>query len=75
MSLMEKKTAPAAKPGADLAAETIVEPELGQALAHFRASMHAWGESAYGRSRAAAPIAAQQSRGPALAWATGWALA
>jgi hypothetical protein len=74
MSLMEKKTVPAAKPGADPAAETIVEPELGQALAHFRASVHAWGQAAYGHSRngaqmTVAPVAAHGSWRPALGWA------
>jgi hypothetical protein len=75
MSLMEKKTVPAAKPGAEPAAETIVEPELGQAIAHFRASVHAWGEAAYGRPRNAAPAPAHGSWRPALGWATGWTLA
>jgi uncharacterized protein HemX len=74
MSLMEKKTVPAAKPGAEPAAEPIVEPELGQALAHFRASVHAWGQAAYERPRTVTTVAAHGSWRPALGWALGCVL-
>jgi hypothetical protein len=83
MSEIEKKTVPAvhpaAEPGAELSAEPNVDPELGQALAHFRASVHAWGQAAYGRPRNAAQMtgtqmAARASWRPALGWAPGWVL-
>ena len=83
MSEIEKKTVPAvdpaAEPGAELGAEPNVDPELGQALAHFRASVHAWGQAAYGRTRNAsqmtvAPVAAHGSWRPALGWALGCVL-
>ena len=75
MSLIEKKTVPAVHP----AAEPVVDPELGQALAHFRASVHAWSQDAYGRPRNAAqmnlaPMAARGSWRPALGWALGCVL-
>jgi hypothetical protein len=67
MNSIGKKTVPAVHP----AAEPIVEPELGQALAHFREGVHAWGEAALRRPRAAVPVAAH----PGWRHALGWALA
>jgi hypothetical protein len=68
MSEIEKKTVPAVHP----AEESVAEPELGQALAHFRASLHAWSEAGYGRPRTTG-LATTAAHG---SWrlATGWAL-
>jgi hypothetical protein len=54
--------------------EPVLEMELQQALASFKASMHAWSEAAYSRPRTVAPKVRQRGWRLAAAWALGCVL-
>ena len=56
----------------DMAGEN---PELEQALRHFKASMDAWSEAAYSRPRTAARLAVRHSWRMVAGWALGCLLA
>jgi hypothetical protein len=70
MSWMEKRTVPAVRP----AGEPRVEPELGQALAIFRQSVHAWSEAAFNRPRTEVRMPAHTGWRLAVGWALGLVL-
>ena len=57
----------------DMAGET--DPELEQALKHFKASVDAWSDAAYHRPRTAAKLAVRHSWRMAAGWALGCLLA
>jgi hypothetical protein len=57
-----------------LAEEEALEPELKQALANFRLSVHAWSEAEYSRSRTAVNPARRRSWQLSAGWALGCAL-
>jgi hypothetical protein len=54
--------------------EPVIDAELQQALASFKASMHAWSEAAYSRPRTVAPTVRQRGWRLAAGWALGCVL-
>jgi hypothetical protein len=54
--------------------EPVLEMELQQALASFKASMHAWSEAAYSRPRTVTPTVRQRGWRLAAGWALGCVL-
>jgi hypothetical protein len=64
-----KKTKDEAMPNAEMVPE--IDPAVEQALAHFRASVHAWSEAALSRPRRPVQVAAHGGWRLAAGWALG----
>jgi hypothetical protein len=54
--------------------DAVLEPELAQAIADFRLSVHAWSEAAMSRPRTAVEVAVRRTWRLAAGWALGCAL-
>jgi hypothetical protein len=60
--------------GAGMGLEAGSDPEMGDALRHFRQSVHAWSETVYQRARVAERAPRRNAWGRAAAWTLGCVL-